>query len=832
MSQAISFGQITITDLTDIGALSVYPTANQPLTVIYDPDQSTFTPSWSSNAPLTLTPVIYYGGKQLTSASTGITITWKRQEGSAAVTNLTTGETVTNGVLTVSANKFTSTSTMLSYIVTIDYIEPESQVPLKAEGKITFTLVKHASKARTAQVTGDTIFKYNTSQQLVPEGATITLTATLNNVSMRAWQYLNSEGEWVTYPNSGTATTLTVSPTDSTFVDDKCVIKLVTNPLAENVYDLHTITKLYDGAPGVSSLAAILTNEDQVLPANSSGTITSYDGAESEFRIYRGGTIETSSWTITRSNTGTITYKVSSDGSTWNDSSLAGNWTFVKVTAMSSDTASITFTANKTGESPLSKTFSIVRVKTGANGTSPTVYSLEPSAVAVNKDIEGVFTPTSVKVTAYQKTGSSSKSTYGGRIKVYAGSTSGTAIHTSPSDETSYTITSSDLSTAATAGYLTAQLYASGGTSTLLDTQTIVITSDGATGGQGPQGNPGVDAINVILGNQADVIPCTPDNKTEAQITIEIPFGGYKGTTRVACSVSNSTALQLFGVSPTITSATASADGKISYTIPSGTTVSNPSGTLALAFSCQSKTINMTYRWTRSTSGESAVILQTLTPQGSVFANGTGSLTIQGVLYKGSSDVSSSASWVWKKYENGSYSTNVGTTSSVTIQGSTVDSFASYQCTATYDGDPYVGYVSLIDKTDPLQVEVLSSIGDQIINGAGVGAFYVLVYRNGVEIDPIKTRVFSTTPPSSATAGDFYYYLDSTNKTVTLKKYSGSSWGNASSSESSYSGTYSWTHMDKDGNTITGIATSGKVIYIDGTLFEKKMISTVQVTIS
>ena len=38
MSQAVSFGQITITDLTDIGTLSVYPTANQPLSVIYDPD--------------------------------------------------------------------------------------------------------------------------------------------------------------------------------------------------------------------------------------------------------------------------------------------------------------------------------------------------------------------------------------------------------------------------------------------------------------------------------------------------------------------------------------------------------------------------------------------------------------------------------------------------------------------------------------------------------------------------------------------------------------------------------------------------------------------------
>lgn len=826
MSQAVSFGQITITDLTDIGTLSVYPTANQPLSVIYDPDQNTFTPNWGSSN-LVVTPVIYYGGQQLTSSSTGVTITWKRQEGSGAEANLSTGEAVSNGVLTVSANKFTSSSTMLSYIVNVQYVEPDAQVTLNAAGKITFTLVKQASKAKTAQVTGDTIFKYNSSQVIV--GAeSITLTATVNNVSISAWQYQNSSGTWTTYPNSGTASTLTVNATDSTFVNNKCLIKLVTND--NNVYDLHTITKLYDGPRGDSSLAAILTNEDQVLPASSSGTIISYDGAESEFVIYRGGTVETSNWTITRSNTGTITYKVSMDGTSWSDSDVSGNWTHVKVTAMTSATASITFTANKAGESPLIKTFSIVRVNTGADGVSPTVYSLEPSALAVNKDINDAFTPTSVVVRAYSKTGTNARANYSGRFKIYAGAASGTAIYTSTSDESSHTISSTNLTNAITAGYITAQLYASGGTSTLLDTQTIVITSDGATGGQGPQGNAGVDAINVILGNQADVIPCDPDNNTEAQITIQIPFGGYKGTSRVACSVTNPG--QLFGVSPTITAATTSADGKVQYVIPAGTTVSDPSGTLTLTFSCQSKTITMYYRWTRSNSGESAVILQTNTPLGNVFSNGTGNLTIEGILYKGSSLVTSSATWVWKKYASGSYSQTVGTTASVTIAGSTVDSFASYQCTATYNGNSYVSYVSLIDKTDPLQCEVLSSIGDQIINGVGAGAFYVLVYRNGTEVDPIKSTRFLTSPPSSATAGDFYYHVDTTNKTLTLKKYSGSSWGNASSSESTYSGTYNWTHMDKDGNTIAGIATSGKVIYIDGTLFEKKMISTVQVTIS
>ena len=239
----------------------------------------------------------------------------------------------------------------------------------------------------------------------------------------------------------------------------------------------------------------------------------------------------------------------------------------------------------------------------------------------------------------------------------------------------------------------------------------------------------------------------------------------------------------------------------------------------------------MSYGWSRSTSGESAVILQLNTPQGNVFRDGTGSLDIEGVLRRGSQDVTTSATWAWAKYVGGNnpYATITGQeTNKLTVNGNTVDSFASYQCIATYDGKSYTAYASLIDKTDPIQVEVLSSIGDQIVNGTGAGAFYVLVYKNGVEVDPIKSRRFLTSAPSSATAGDLYYHVDTTNKTLTLKRYSGSSWVNQSVT---YSGTYNWTHMDKDGNTVSGPATSGKVIYVDGTLFDKKMISTVEVTI-
>lgn len=826
---AVSFGQITITDLTDLGSLSVYPTANQPLSVIYNPDQNSFTPNWGSSN-LVLTPVIYYGGTQLTAASTGVTVTWTRQEGNAAPTALTTNETVSSGILTVKANKFTASSTMISYIVRVQYVEPESSATLTAEGKITFSLVKQAAVSKTATITGDQVFKYNASQALVG-ASSITLTGTVTgNISISAWQYQQSNGSWATYPSSGTGETLTVKATDNTFVNDKCVVKLVTTD--NTVYDLHTITKLRDGAPGTSTIAAVLTNEDQMLPANASGTISSYDGAQTQLIIYRGGTDETSSWTISLSSSGSITYQVSSNGTSWNASSTSGNWTYAKVTAMSSDTASITFTATKTGETALVKTFSLVRVKTGADGHDPVIYTVEPDALAANKSIAGAFTPSSIAVKAYSKTGSANRVAYSGRFKMYAGSTSGTVIYTSTSNESSHTITSSNLTSAASAGYITVQLYAAGGTTTLLDTQTIVITSDGQTGGQGPQGNPGVDAINVILGNQADVVPCTSANKTSTALTITIPFAGYKGTTRVACTVS--TPPTLFGVTGTVTQATASADGKIVYSVPSGTSVSAASGVLSLSFSCEGKTIPMEYRWTRSTAatnGTSAVLLQLLTPAGTVFTNGGGTLTIEGVLYEGTTDKSSSATWAWAKYTGSGYTTISGaTTRTLTVQASDVDSFASYRCQATYGGKTYTMYVSLIDKTDPLQVDVLSSIGDQIINGVGAGAFYVLVYRNGVEIDPLKSRRFLTTAPTPATSGDYYYHVDTSNKTISLKKYNGSSWTDASS-EDGHTGTYTWTHMDKDGNTITGPSTSGKIIYVDGTLFDRKMVSTVQVTI-
>ena len=130
------------------------------------------------------------------------------------------------------------------------------------------------------------------------------------------------------------------------------------------------------------------------------------------------------------------------------------------------------------------------------------------------------------------------------------------------------------------------------------------------------------------------------------------------------------------------------------------------------------------------------------------------------------------------------------------------------------------------------------------MNGNGYGALYVKVSRNGEEIDDIKTEHFVTATPSTqgAVLHEYVYVLDTSAKTITLKQFNGTSWENVTETAQDpvYTGDYSWTWRDKDGNTVTqwtngnvtgDLPTSGKVIYIDGDMINKKIIADVTVEI-
>lgn len=861
-----TYGSITIVDITDAGSLSVYPTSNLPLSIVYDPNTGTggtYTPNWGSNN-LILEPKIYYNNTVLVPSDIlddpNNSIVWKRREGIGNITNLKSGETVSSGNLIVNQNQFDATSptcpAMITYIVTVTYKDPYVNVALTAEGQITFSLIKLEATTKTCSIVGDTVYKYDSDQKLV-SSADIALTAMYSGVDLSEWQYKNpSTGTWTKFPNSSNTSTFVVNETthSAMFTHDGVLnIRLTTTD--ENVFDLHTIVKLKDGAKGTDTITAVLTNEDQMVAVPTTGSID-YSQAKSQIIIYNAGKVDTSNWTIELSPS-----SGSASGITYTASKTVADNDTVQVTGITGDTRSITFTCtDKRGQyAQIIKTFSIVKVAKGADGKDPTIYSLVCDGVAINatnahaESTESTsaitYTPSSLWVRAYSQTGSGERTLYSGRIVITSGNKS---IYSRNVDESSHEINSSEMASAKDNGYMTVSLYANGGTTTLLDTQTIVITSDGAKGATGKDGNKGADAINVILGNQADVIPCSSNNKTLASVPIDIPFVAYKGTTQVPCTVAGS--VSILGKTAEITDATATNIGHITCEIGANTTITSPTGTVSITFSCEGKNIVHTYRWTRSTAGANgtnAKLFEVYTIGGNVFTSRESQdITMYGRLMDGSSDVTTSATdWKWYVYDpeegtQGGYkliagqgtSPAVAGESTLTINNSTVHGYASYKVTCNYNNSakPYEAYYVLLDKLDPIQAQIFSSIGNQIVNKQGVGALYVIVTDTGTgeEVDALKSDRFLTADPSGGSKNDYYYLLDSTNRTVTLRKHNGSAWKDADASDLP-TGEYKWTYRDMNGQSTvpSGMATNGKVIYIDSSFVTKKLTADVKVSI-
>lgn len=287
MATVLTSSQQTFVDITDQRKLSAYITSNLPKTQSENPNvlPHTYSPSWASTN-LVLTPVIFLDQTNVALNATGLTITWKRKDGTGAESALTTGETAKNGILTVSQDKLAaSTSGMITYICYISYYDSETKNTVNISSDITYTLVKNAENARLAYINADTyVFKYNTSSTLVGASQS-TLSALVQGVSVSKWQYKNSSGSWADYPTTSdnsniTSGTLVVKPSHSVFVNNVAQIKIVTNDA--DVYDTVTITKIYDGAKGDTGatgsagsggLSVILGNEAQTIACTNGGLV-------------------------------------------------------------------------------------------------------------------------------------------------------------------------------------------------------------------------------------------------------------------------------------------------------------------------------------------------------------------------------------------------------------------------------------------------------------------------------------------------------------------------------------------------------------------------------
>ena len=223
--------------------------------------------------------MIYANQTAIALTDSAITITWKRREGSAAETALTSGETVSGNVLTISANKLAGVSSgLLTYIAYISYLDPDNGLTTNATADISFALVKTGENAKSAWISGAQVFKYDADGAVSP--AQITLTANVQNVVLSKWQYKNASDVWQDYPTTGdnatiTGTSLIVKPTHGIWVGDCATLRIVTNDA--NISDVISIYKVSDGAAGSTGEAgqpasiAFLSNENIVFTAKSTG---------------------------------------------------------------------------------------------------------------------------------------------------------------------------------------------------------------------------------------------------------------------------------------------------------------------------------------------------------------------------------------------------------------------------------------------------------------------------------------------------------------------------------------------------------------------------------
>ena len=831
-----SYGSITIVDITDVGEFSIYPTSNMPLSVIYTPDDGNYTPNWGTNN-LNLTPTLYYAGSPISPTADGVTIVWTKQIGSAAPTAISSaaGESVTNGVLSVTRNQFNTTTSLVTYICTGTYIEPESQATLTAVGQITFSLVKNAATVKTCNITGQSVFKYAADQTTVSP-ANITLTATLSDtVTNGNWQYLNSSGEFVNLPTTAArpsingSTIVIAASEDNLFNNRVATIKKLTSD--SDTYDIVNITKLYDGVAGDSNFVMALTNDNQLIPCDSEGDPTiDLNEIVTEVKVYEGSDDVTSSWSLSVTRPSGIT------GTFTNGVFTLTGWT------ADSDTAAISFTATKSGSAPLNKTLNLTKVKTGTDGTSPIYYELVCPTVVTNRNINKSFSPASVTFSANRIEGNT-KTAYQGYLKIYTVTTTGTRTQvqgagnmTTSTTPPSLTYTFSDPSSTTTLASVEVELYQTGGSGEILDRQTIVVADDGQTGAKGD------GAYTIILGNSHESIACTSAGVVKTATTVNIPFTCYKGTSRAAATITSANITGIptgSGITAAVSSnASASGSGLITLNFPASNLNGASGGEITLTFTITEtgQTVPMRFSWNKTlagTAGSDAVILQVFAPNGDIIENKKNNVTLSTQLTKGSSVVTSGVTYQWYKYSSSSsasdkYDAISGATSSTfTVTPSMVSGYASFKCVATYSSKPYSAYGAVRDKSDPLQVEVFSSLGQQLINGSGYGAVYARIYLNGEEVDQIQTTDFVTSTASAA--GTKCYLLDTTNKLCTYKVKSGNTW---STGTEGYTGTYTWTFRDKNGEAVSyngSDSYSGKVLYVDGSLIDTKIIFDVEV---
>ena len=426
-----------------------------------------------------------------------ITVSIDATTGAYSVTAMPTGTTILNGYAVLRA---------IYNGVTIDKQLNVSKSVTGAPGASSYTWIRYSPNANGSSMTTTPaanslyIGVAITSSNSAPTAYTSYTWALIKGADGKG-----VKSAAITYQAS---TSGTVIPTGSWVTTVPTVPKgqylwtRVITTYTDNTTSPPSYSTSYQGVDGITNVTGLLTNESITLPANVGGTVTSYAGATGTFDVYEG---------LTKKTTGSgVTYSVvpqSQSNIVVNINATTGVYT---ITSMTSGLAVLngyaTLRAIYNGVT-IDKQINVTKAPTGATGApggkgdtgaSATSYWITASNNIIGKSQTGVINPTTITFNGFSKTGTANSVAYAGRfiIQTSTNGTTYTTRYTTPSNTNesscTYTIPADSL-------FIKCLFYMAGGTTVLLDEQTVPIV-ESAEGIQ-------VGGRNLVLNTQGEHNP-------------------------------------------------------------------------------------------------------------------------------------------------------------------------------------------------------------------------------------------------------------------------------------------------------------------------------------
>ena len=220
----------------------------------------------------------------------------------------------------------------------------------------------------------------------------------------------------------------------------------------------------------------------------------------------------------------------------------------------------------------------------------------------------------------------------------------------------------------------------------------------GDKGDKGDTGAAGAAATVAGLKNEAQMIVTNSAGSTTAAATITVDFYGYVGASRAAVTASVGTLPSGITVG-TNTAGTAAADGVLTLTVASGSTLGGgDSGTITITLTCNGIARAFVFSWAKAKmgatgaaggtgpAGAAAVTVEVSSSQGLVFKNTQVATILTAHVYQGGAEVTGAALTALgtiKWYKDSNYLTGKdGTT--LTITAGDVTDRATYEARLEY----------------------------------------------------------------------------------------------------------------------------------------------------